>query len=287
MTGLTYAHAVLLGALQGLTEFLPVSSSGHLLLARELLGVTLPGLSFEIMLHAGTAAAVVVVLRREIISMLKALFTWDRAAPSFVLGWRIVLASVPAVVAASLLGSFIEERLNKPSFAAAMLLVTAAILLLGPRGLRPSASRQVRRRRPDPANPARSRYPLRSDVPSPAAALWIGLAQAVAILPGVSRSASTVVAGLRCGLPRDAASRFSLLLSLPVIFGGALVDLLARAAAGETALPLGPALAGVGTAFVCGLLAANLLLLVVRKARLGWFGVYCALAGLAGLWLTR
>jgi len=284
---LSVTKAVILGVLQGLTEFLPVSSSGHLLLARELLGISLPGLSFEVMLHVGTALAVVVVLRRDIAGILRSLLRWDRARPGFDLAWRIVLASVPAVLAAGLLGSFIETRLAVPRVAAAMLLVTAAILMFGTLGVRSPRTAAARRGRVSSAANTRSRYPLRSDVPAPATALWIGIAQALAIIPGISRSGATVVAGLRCGLSRDAAARFSLLLSLPVIFGGAALDGVGLLREGSMSLAWAPAAAGVAAAFVAGLLAANLLLAVVRRAKLGWFGLYCAAVGIVGLWLTR
>lgn len=280
-------NAVILGVLQGLTEFLPVSSSGHLLLARELLGISLPGLSFEIMLHVGTALAVVVVLRQEIAGILRSLLRWERIRPGFDLAWRIVLASVPAVLAAGFLGSFVQTTLAVPRVAAAMLLVTAAMLMFGTRGIRSPRTAAARRGRRQPAHSTRSRYPVRSDVPTPAAALWIGIAQALAIVPGISRSGSTVVAGLRCGLSRDAAARFSLLLSLPVIFGGAVLDGVSLLREGTLSLAWAPAVAGVAAAFVSGLLAANLLLAVVRRAKLGWFGLYCAAAGIVGLWLTR
>jgi undecaprenyl-diphosphatase len=287
LSELSVANAVILGVLQGLTEFLPVSSSGHLLLARELLDISLPGLSFEVMLHVGTALAVVVVLRREIASILRSLLRWERARPGFDLAWRIVLASVPAVLAAGLLGSFIQTRLAVPRVAAAMLLVTAAMLMFGTRGIRSPRTAAARRGRRQPAPSTRSRYPVRSDVPAPASALWIGIAQAVAIVPGISRSGSTVVAGLRCGLSRDAAARFSLLLSLPVIFGGAVLDGVGLLREGTMLLAWAPALAGVAAAFVSGLASASLLLAVVRRAKLGWFGLYCAVAGIIGLWLTR
>ncbi len=264
MDGLTYGRAAVLGVLQGLTEFLPVSSSGHLVLAKDLLGLTLPGLTLEIMLHVGTALAVAVFMRRDIGRMIAAVLRWDRFDPAFGEAWMLLLASVPAALAGILFGDIVETRLSAPRFAALMLLVTAVILILGPRGARGQER-----------------------APAAGPALLIGLFQAVAIVPGISRSGSTVVAGLRAGLTRDGAARFALLLSLPVIFGGAVIDAIGLAGSGVQSLPLGPLAVGMACSFVCGLFAINVLIAAARRAALSWFGLYCAIAGGLVLLLAR
>lgn len=264
MGSLTYSRAVLLGVLQGLTEFLPVSSSGHLVLAKELMGLALPGLTLEIMLHVGTALAVVVFLRREIARLITAVLRWDSSSPAFREALMLVVASIPAAFVGVFLGDIIENQMASPRLAAVMLLVTAVILILGPRNLRGTAT-----------------------APVLGGALLIGLAQAFAVLPGISRSGSTVVAGLRAGLKREAAARFALLLSLPVIFGSAAVDAIGLMRGGVQSLPAGPLLAGVACSFVAGLLAINVLIAAVRRAALSWFGGYCALAGLLALLFLR
>lgn len=279
MSDLTYGHAALLGLLQGLTEFLPISSSGHLVLGRALLRLELPGLSFEILLHAGTALAVILVYRDELGRMVRAVAGWRRHDPDFAQAWLLALATVPAALAGLTLGETALARLASPHLAASMLLVTAAVLWLGP----------PRPARPDPGA---GRW---TTLAAWRGALAIGLAQAVAILPGVSRSGATVVAGMRAGLPRQEAARFALLLSLPVIVGGVMVDAGALLGAyGDAAyrgpeamaLPLGPALVGVSVAFVAGLVAIRLLLVALRRAKLGYFALYCAVAGLGALvWL--
>jgi len=283
---LSYGQAILLGAIQGLTEFLPVSSSGHLVLGQALLGLDMPGLTLEIMLHVGTALAVALVFRADILRMLSAVAGWRRNDPDFRLFWLLVLGSVPAALVAVFLGELVEQRLASPRIAASLLLVTAVLLLFGPpRAALPERSRRDRRQRQRQGR-ASAREAWLTAPGAAARGLWVGVAQAVAILPGISRSGSSLVAGMRAGIPRQEAARFSLLLSLPVIFGGAAGDIykLVRAGdAGLSALPWGPLLAGVGVAFVAGLFAIRGLLLAVQRARLSWFGVYCAVAGVVAL----
>jgi len=264
---LGYGQAVVLGLLQGLTEFLPVSSSGHLVLAQELLGLSFPGLRLEIVLHAGTALAVVVLLRRDILALVRSFLPGRGGGPDRALAWRLVVGTIPAAIAGLTLAGFVERKMTGPRTAAGFLLVTAAVLL---------AADRIRARG------------LRADELSIGSALLIGLAQAVAVIPGISRSGSTVSAGLAAGLDRGEAARFSLLLAVPVIAGGAVADLLGRdfgAPAAAGALPPGPLLAGLAAAFASGLAAALILLAAVRKAKLWWFAVYCACAGAAALLL--
>ena len=271
---LTYGRALLLGVLQGLTEFLPVSSSGHLVVARSLLGLDLPGLTFEVLLHLGTALAVVSVLWADVKRLIGAVFGWRRRDPYFRLAWLLVAAGLPAALIGFVLGDLVELYLAQPGSVGAMLLVTAALLFWGQRLARRAAA-------------------AGGNGEASALGLWqaivVGLAQALAILPGISRSGATVVAGLEAGLGRAAAARFALLLSLPVIFGGAIYDLLSLAGTDGAvkALPLGPLAAGVLAAFLCGLVAVRVLLAAVRRAYLGWFGFYCAAVGLLVLLLAR
>jgi undecaprenyl-diphosphatase len=265
---LTYARAVLLGAIQGLTEFLPVSSSGHLVLAQALLGIELPGLHLEIMLHVGTALAVALVFRHDLLMLGRALFGFRRTDPYWGLGMRLIVATIPAALAGLLLSERAEGQLARPQLAAGMLIVTAVVLFYSktvPQGAR-SASTMTW-----------------------AAALLVGSAQAVAILPGLSRSGMTVVAALLIGLRRDDAARFSLLLSLPVIAGGALADLAGlRGSLAAGGLAGGPMLAGVLVSLAFGVFAVQLLVRAVQHGRLGVFAAYClALGGLSLALLSR
>lgn len=267
MDALGYGQAIILGLVQGLTEFLPVSSSGHLILAQELLGVSLPGLRLEIVLHAATALAVVVLLRRDIVALLLSPFNGRSGRRERALLWRLAVATAPAALAGLTLGRFVERRMAGPRTAAGFLLVTAVVLL---------AADRVR-----PRGGHASDLTVRS-------ALFVGMAQAAAIIPGISRSGSTVGAGLAVGLERGEAARLALLLAVPVIAGGAAADLLdwgSTAPAVNGALSFGPLLAGLAAAFGSGLAAAAILLTVVRHSKLTWFAGYCALAGLVSLLL--
>jgi undecaprenyl-diphosphatase len=275
-----------LGIVQGLTELLPVSSSGHLVIVEKLLGLRLTDLSFEIAVHVATAAAVCFFLRAELASMLRALTPRAAGLAPADSGGRgrgralliaVVIGTVPAVVVGLVAYDAIERVFHTISLTAAMLPVTGVFLLF----TRLARDKGLR--------------------VSPLLALAIGAAQAVAIIPGVSRSGMTVGTALLLGVRKDEAVKFSFLLSLPAILGGVVLEL-AKAGAGPasdaasglastpsvtasnvsaTALVIGSV-----TAFAFALLAARTLLGVVRKGKVEYFGYYCILAGVAFLILT-
>jgi len=268
-----------LGVLQGLTEFLPVSSSGHLVLAQEFLGVQTPGVLLEVTVHAATAAAVVVLFARELWRMLAAVAAWFRPGRRGPRGrdwsrenvaWRGLAANLLVATAATALIGFGLEPLfrvtfEEPRVAAVMLLVTGLVLLLSSRfasGRR--TERQIR----------------------PSDAVAVGVAQGLAILPGLSRSGMTIVAGLSRGLEGRSAARFSFLLSLPAIAGAGLVEVsragdISRAAA--PGLPLGGLALAFVAAFVSGVMAMVVLARLVERGRLHRFAWYCWALGAAAL----
>jgi len=268
---------VLLGVLQGLTEFLPVSSSGHLVLTQALLGVDTPGVLLEVAVHVGTAAAVVVLFFREIQAMLGAVLRWPlglRAAREGDAQWRglagnIILATAVTTVVGFGLEPFFRSAFELPVVAAVMLLVTGAVLFVskrlsgGRRGL---------------------------GAVGPVDAVAVGLAQALAILPGLSRSGMTIVAALGRRLDGAAAARFSFLLSLPAIAGAALVEVVGSNGFGrvlESAELTGGLVWALLAAFASGLGAMVLLTNLVRSGRLHRFAWYCwTVGGLALVWLT-
>ncbi len=267
---------VVLGVVQGLTEFIPVSSSGHLVLAQTLLGLRLPGVLLEVTVHVATAAAVVVLFARDIGRMVAAVLRWPlgRAAASAEdPGWRrLAAAIVLATAVTSVIGLSLEPvfrgAFEVPALAAGMLLVTGTVL---------SLSAKWRRGR-------RQLLDL-----GPVDAVWVGLAQGLAILPGISRSGMTIVGGLGRGLAGPSAARFSFLLSLPSILGAAVVEL-AGSEGFEAALAAGPPAAGLAlafaAAFVSGLAAMILLLRVVRSGHLHRFAWYCwVVGGVSLVWL--
>jgi undecaprenyl-diphosphatase len=256
-----WIEVTLLAVLQGLTEFLPVSSSGHLVLAEHLLGLREGGLALAVALHVGTLLSVLWVYAGSVRETL-----WDllRGRPRQVL--LLLLASVPAGMVGVLFEDWIEERFGDPRGAAFGLLVTAAVLAL---------SEFLRRRR------ERARVAPRPV--GPLVALGIGAAQAVAILPGVSRSGSTIATALALGVAPADAARFSFLMSLIAVGGAALLQ--ARELVGEEAVGPGVGLLawGVLLSAVVGWAALRLLLSFLGRGAFGWFALYCGALGLGWL----
>lgn len=242
----------LLGLLQGLTEFLPVSSSGHLVLARIALGVDAPGATVEAAAHLGTLVAVVLFFRRDLGSLARGLL---REGEGRGYAGRLVVATMPLVVAGFLARGAIERAFGAPAFVGGMLLVTALALAIADR----AATRS------------------RRDTVRVGDALAVGLAQAAALLPGISRAGATVAMGIGLGLRPIQAARFSFLLAIPAI-GGASVVALGGAVGGPGAAWAGLAVTA-GCAFASGLLAIRLFLRIVRAGVLWPFALYCALLG--------
>lgn len=266
---MTATEGAILGIVQGLTEFLPVSSKGHLALAGALLGVEDQDLVFKVAVHFGTLGSLLVFFREEVVRILRAFFGGlldPRRAfskdPQFRMAIWVALACVPAGLAGVLFEDTIERWLDSPLSTCYGLLFTAVLLL----------STKLALLRPE------------SEL-STGQALWIGCMQVLALLPGVSRSGTTISAGLWGGLPGPVAGRFSFLLSMPLILGATLLE-----ARKLDAVPVGawPAMvAGVVCSFATGVLALSLLLAVLRARRFSWFGAYCAIVGGVGAFLLH
>jgi undecaprenyl-diphosphatase len=259
---MTVLQGILLGLLQGLTEFLPVSSSGHLALAEHFFGIESPGVTFEVFVHFGTAMAVLLFFRGRVASILVALarcaarLQHDEADVRLAL--HLLLATVPAAAAGYFLAPRIEQAFTSPVLVSILLMVTGFILWFSGKLF--------------PGTKSRGTW---------LDALAIGVAQALAILPGISRSGSTVTAGLAVGLERKAAAEFAFLLSVPVIFGAAAVHLGDAFEAGSSS---GPALAfGTLAAFISALPAIALLLRAVTAGKLSSFAYYCWTVGAVSL----
>jgi undecaprenyl-diphosphatase len=255
-------QAIILGILQGATEFIPISSSGHLVLVPWLLGWEPSGLTFDTVLHLGTLLAVVIYFRRDwwalAVAWLRGLVHRDWSDPTARLAWLLVLGTIPAGIAGLLLQDFFESLFASPGWVSFFLLVTAALL---------AASEFLGRRFRDLDN-------LRW-----LDALLIGLAQAAAIAPGISRSGATIAAGLGRGLDRPAAARFSFLLSTPIIFAAGVMQLVELAGESDP-LGQGPALAaGFVAAALTGYVCIWGLLRYLQRGRLYPFAIYCAVAG--------
>lgn len=260
---MTLTQAMLLGALQGLTEFLPVSSSGHLAIAQHFLpGFSQPGVLFDVLLHVGTMVAVALYFRRELAALLASPFRSGEAAR---LQRRLLLlliaASVPTGIIGLLFKDFFEGLFENIIVVSLMLLVTGALLFIAERFRR--------------AGRKEGELTLGD-------ALVVGTVQGCAIIPGISRSGSTIAALLLKGVDGETAARFSFLLAMPAVFGAALLSVrdLGEVATGQIPIYL----AGSGVALLTGLLSIRLLLAVIRRRRLIAFALYCWLAG--GLFFT-
>jgi undecaprenyl-diphosphatase len=264
--------AVLLGAIQGLTEFLPVSSSAHLILARAFFGWELGpefALAFDVALHIGTLAAIVTYFHAEIVGMVRAVpgvFS-PQPDPSALLARLIAIGTIPVVVVVLLFNDFIEQVLRTPAVAAGALGVGAVLMLVA--------------ERLGPHTRTENTIGWRE-------ALLIGCAQAAALIPGMSRSGSTITMGLFLGMRRDAAARFTFLLAIPAMLAAAAKETLALAA-----MPLPPGslsliLAGVVVSALVGYLTIKYFLRFLAGNRMDLFAAYrLMLAAFTLVWLLR
>ncbi len=267
-------HAVVLGAIQGLTEFLPVSSSGHLVIAQHLFGLKEPEILFDVGVHLGTLAAVLFYFRRDLAGILAALARYGvrlfnvgamrsalRIDADLRMAWLIIIGSVPTAVIGLLMKKVADQLFGSMLLAGCMLLITGGLLFLT-------------RFAPALAAPARGGEPLFG---SPKA-FAIGVVQGLAIIPGISRSGSTIAAALFLGLSRDTAARFSFLLSIPAIMGAALLT--AKDVTGEAAGQLPVLLLGALTSCVVGYLSLKFLVYIVNRGSLHMFAPYVWVVGI-------
>lgn len=305
-------EAILLGLLQGLTEFLPVSSSGHLQIGKELLGIDTSGdLVFEVVVHAATVLSTIVVFRKQIWELLKSLFVKDGlfrsiAHPSkfndgtdYVL--KILLSMIPVFIVGMFFKDAVEGIFGSSIYVVAgALLVTALLLVLSDNvsKLKFGGCRSCcKYKAPLEAAGSSAASPERQSADNETGtalkgsgdgavtgvrngisywqAFVVGLGQAVAVLPGLSRSGTTIATGLLCGVKRDVIAQFSFLMVLVPILGEAFLEIVGgeMAASNVGALPL---VLGFISAFISGLFACKVMIALVKKTKLGWFALYCA-----------
>jgi undecaprenyl-diphosphatase len=254
-------EALILGIVQGLTEFLPVSSSGHLLLSKEILGIeNNGGTTFEVLVHAATVLSTLTVFRNDIAKLLAGLFKlkYNRET-EYIL--KIAVSMLPVMVVGLFFKDEVEALFGEGLVLVGSMLVLTAVLLLfshfAPKGEKPISYSN---------------------------AFVIGLAQACAVLPGLSRSGSTISTGLLLGNSRNEVARFSFLMVLVPILGEAFLDLLggkfSPAASGIAAFPL---ITGFVGAYISGLFACKLMIKLVSQVKLYWFAIYCAVIGIAAI----
>ncbi|MDX9782321.1 MAG: undecaprenyl-diphosphate phosphatase [Bacteroidales bacterium] len=249
-------EAILLGLVQGLTEFLPVSSSGHLTIGKELLGIETSNLKFEVVVHAATVTSTLVVFRKDILNLLSGLFKF-KMNPETEYIFKIAVSMIPVFV----IGMFFKDQVEA-IFGSGLLivgislLVTASLLMLT-NFIKPKERELTYGR-----------------------AFIIGIAQAVAVLPGLSRSGSTISTGMLLGVKKDEIAKFSFLMVLVPVLGEAFLELVS----GEFTAPsseISPLALGLGfiSAFLSGLFACKVMIALVKRAKLTPFAIYCAIIG--------
>ena len=266
---MTWLEALILGIVQGLTEFLPVSSSGHLEIGQALLGTSgEENLTFAILVHVATVLSTLVVLWREVDKLFRGTFTtlqWN-AEKDYVA--KILVSMIPVFV----VGMFFKDQVesffgNGLLLVGICLLITATLLAL---------SEWLQKKRKNAGHEVTYKD-----------AFIIGIAQACAVLPGLSRSGTTIATGLLCGVKKESVAQFSFLMVLIPILGEAFLDLL-KLLQGELTSELGiaPAVVGFLAAFITGCFACRFMIEVVRRQRLIWFALYCAIVGSATIIAT-
>lgn len=269
---MTWWEALVLGLVQGLTEFVPVSSSGHLVLSQHLLGLDAEqaDITFEVFVHFGTVLSIFTVYGEEVAALVRE--AWDavwapvsipdryRENDTFRLGVFILLTLIPTGLVYVLFKTPLEEAFGNPRFTSAMLLVTGLLLLLT-------------LLRPHPEG-----------VLSPLKALVVGLAQSAAMIPGISRSGATICTGLYQNVRPERAANFSFLMLLPVVLGATLLKGIELTDRGLTT-EWGPLLIGTLVAYGSGIVAIYVVLDFVRRGNLQYFAYYCFAVGGLGLWL--
>ena len=257
-------EAVILGVIQGLTEFLPVSSSGHLELAKAILGdnsIPEESLAFTIVLHFATALSTIVIFRNEILEIFKGLikFQWNEETQ---FSFKIIVSMIPTVF----IGLYFEEELaslfgGKVLLVGFMLLITALLLLLA-----------------DKAKDTTKNVTFVN-------AIVIGVSQAIAIMPGISRSGATISTAVLLGIDRTKAAKFSFLMVVPLIVGKVIKDI----AGGEinfSSTEITPMIIGFLAAFIAGLVACKWMIALVKKSKLTYFAIYCVVIGLIAIIYT-
>ena len=269
---MNWLQALLLGLVQGLTEFLPVSSSGHLAIGREILGVEASGdLVFEVAVHAATVLATIVVFRKEIGRLIAGLFKFRyNDETDYIL--KICLSMIPVLFVGLFLKDKVEGLFASLLTVGLALVVTSMLLFFSDYF---SRKREAAAAVEEDATGSGPRNGI-----SWWQALVIGIGQAFAVIPGLSRSGTTISTGLLCGVKRSNVAQFSFLMVLVPILGEAFLDVVGGDAAAST-IGAGPLIVGFLAAFVSGLFACKLMIALVKKAKLSWFALYCALVGLA------
>jgi len=248
---MTIFDSLILGILQGLTEFLPISSSGHLVLGQELLGVSVPGNAFEVVVHIGTLCSVLIVFWSDILQLLKTLK--NDTTQKYILA--LAIGTIPAVMIGLLFKDVIGEAFENIKVVATTLLITGAILL---------STKFITKKK---------------NHVTVGKGFIVGIAQAMAIIPGISRSGITISTGMFLDVSPEKAAKFSFLLAIPAIAGAGLLTGLDVLEAGTISLSIGVLATGFISSLIVGWLSLKWLIGLIRTGKFHWFGVYCILVG--------
>lgn len=263
-------QALVLGIVQGATEFIPISSSGHLVLLPWLLSWPSPTLAFDTTLHLGTLVAVITYFKRDFAQLIRAwvesLRERELSSPEARLAWFLILGTIPAAVLGALFESTFEQLFGSPHWVALLLIVTGTLLALAE-----WSGKQFRE----------------TEGLSALHAILIGFGQAMAIAPGISRSGATMSIGLFCGLKREVAARFSFLLATPIILGAGAKQLLDLVGESNPLRQAPSLVVGFVAALCTGYFCIRFLLGYLRTGRLYIFSVYCWALGMISLVLAR
>lgn len=258
-----WIQAIVLGLIQGLTEFLPVSSSGHLAIGKEILGVeAAEDLVFEVVVHTATVLATIIVFRKQILQLLQGLFKFKYNDETDYIA-KICISMIPVGLVGVFLKDYVEAAFSSLTVVGAALILTALLLFF---------SDSAAAKKKGEANVSRNGISFKQ-------AIIIGIGQAFAVIPGLSRSGTTISTGLISGVKRENVAQFSFLMVLVPILGEAFLNIVGgdMAASSVGAIPL---VLGFVSAFVSGLFACKVMIALVKRAKLKWFAIYCAAVGI-------
>ncbi|MDD4293516.1 MAG: undecaprenyl-diphosphate phosphatase, partial [Bacteroidales bacterium] len=253
MSGL---EAIILGFVQGLTEFLPVSSSGHLTIGKELLGIESSNLKFEVIVHAATVTSTIVVFNKEILNLIKGFFRFKlNDETNYII--KIAISMIPVFIIGIFFKEYVEEIFGSGLLIVGLSLLLTATLLALTNIIKP-----------------REREITKKD------AFIIGVAQAIAVLPGLSRSGATISTGMMLGVKKEEIAKFSFLMVLVPVLGEAFLELFSgEFTAAASGISITSLILGFLSAFVSGLFACKVMINLVKKAKLTGFAIYCAIIG--------
>jgi len=263
---MNWLQALILGIVQGLTEFLPVSSSGHLAIAKEIMGIDIPqDLTFEVTVHCATVLSTIVVFRKEILKLLQGLFKFKYNDETDYI-FKICVSMIPVFIVGMFFKDQVEAAFGSMLVVGIALLFTALLLTLSE--ILPDIMKKT----------AAAREEARGGI-SFLQAFIVGIGQAIAVIPGLSRSGTTIATGLLTGVRKEVMAQFSFLMVLVPILGEMFLDVVGgeMASSGAGMVPL---LVGFVAAFISGLFACRWMIAIVRKAKLRWFALYCAIVGI-------